>query len=131
MIKLVDIPCFGENDGKLCAFEPNMIPGFSVERIFYIYDAPENAIRANHACMNASILLCAINGSVTVSAECSGITEEYNLNKKNQGLFLPEKSWIKAYNFSDGAVLMCLSNKEYKDCEYIDNYEDYKRRVSK
>lgn len=131
LIKLLNIPCFEDRDGKLCVLDTDMLLDFSIERIFYIFDVPKYAVRANHACMNASIFLCAVNGSVTVSAECDGIVEEYNLIANNCGVLLPECSWIKAYNFSKEAVLMCLSNKKYKDCEYIDDYEEYKRRVGK
>jgi len=131
MSTIVDIPCFGENDGKLCAFEADLIPGFSVERIFYIYDVPESAVRANHACMNADILLVAVNGSVTVSVEYDGISERFILKTKDKGLFINKSSWIKTSNFSEDAVLMCFSNKEYRSCEYINDYDEYKERVGK
>ncbi len=131
MIELIDVPLFSEADGKLCVFESNMIPGFSVKRVFCVFDVPEHAVRANHACMNALVLLYVIHGSVKVSAEYDGIIEEYELKPNKQGLLLPEKSWIKAYNFSDEAVLICLSNKKYQDCEYIDDYDEYRKRMEK
>ena len=131
MNRIIDIPYYGEEDGVLCVFEPELIPGFSVERIFYIYDVPENSMRADHVCMNATILLVPINGSVTVSVEYKGVTQEYVLDKKNRGLLIEATSWVKTYDFSAEAVLMCLSNKKYKDCEYINDYEDYKRKVIK
>ncbi len=131
MSRIIDIPCYGENDGKLCAFECDMIPGFLIERVFYIFDVPENAMRANHACMNASIILVPISGSITVSVEYKGDIEKYTLDTKSRGLLIEKASWIKTYDFSPGAVLICFSDKKYKDCEYINNYEDYKRKVEK
>ena len=83
-----ELPCFEENGGKLGTFEPPSIPGFQVKRIFYIFDVPEGEERANHACMNSSILFLAITGSVRLSVETYGEEIEYLLDKK-QRLYLP------------------------------------------
>ena len=130
MSEVIRIPCFGEDDGKLIAFEPNMISGFEINRLFYIFDVPSGAVRANHACMNSKIVMIAVNGSVSVSIETNGKTEEYQLTSNTNGLIVPEASWMRAYNFSEDAILMCLSDKQYRDCEYIDDYEEYQRRTS-
>ena len=57
-----ELPCFGENDGKVGTFEPSSIAGFQINRIIYIYDVPAGEIRANHACMNASLVLWLLLG---------------------------------------------------------------------
>lgn len=121
-----DLQFFNEIDGKLGAFETDMIPGFQAQRIFCIYDVPENESRGNHACMNASIVFVVVSGSVTLSIETSGIIKEYTLKERSKAVFVPYASWIKAYNFSSDAILICISDKLYQECIYINNYDQYK-----
>ena len=124
-----DLPCFGENDGKLGTFEPLSIPGFQVTRIFYIFDVPPGEERANHACMNSSILFIALYGSVSLAIETDGEKTEYQLDKKTIAVFAPQSSWIRAYNFSKDAVLVGLSDKRYADCQYINDYGRYREML--
>lgn len=120
-----DLPCFGENDGKLVTFEPPSIPEFQVNRIFYIFDVPAGEDRANHACMNSSIVFIAFTGSVSLSVETDGEKTEYLLDNKTIAVFAPQSSWIRAYNFSEDAVLVGLSDRGYADCRYINDYDRY------
>ena len=126
-----DLLCFGENDGKLGAFEPPSIPGFQVNRIFYIFDVPAGEERANHACMNSSILFMALAGVVSLSVETHEEKAEYILNKKTMAVFVPQSSWIRAYNFSRDAVLVGLSDRRYADCQYINDYDRYRELMRK
>lgn len=126
-----ELPCFGENDGKLGTFEPSSIAGFQINRIIYIYDVPAGEIRANHACMNASLVFMALVGSAKITIEIEGKVEEYILQDKSTAVFAPSTSWIKAYDFSGDAVLVGLSDKEYKNCKYINDYNLYQEEVRK
>ena len=126
-----ELPCFGESDGKLGTFEPATISGFQVNRIIYIFDVPASESRANHACMNASLIFVALAGSVKLSIETEGVREEYILSDKNTAVYTPPASWVKAYEFSDDAVLVGLSDKAYKDCRYIDDYNLYLEEIRK
>ena len=125
------LPCYGENDGKLGTFEPPSIPGFQVKRIFYIFDVPAGEGRANHACMNSSIVFLAMAGSVLLSVETDGEKAEYLLDKNTIAVFAPQSSWISAYNFSNDAVLVGLSDRRYADCQYINDYDRYKELIRK
>lgn len=125
------LPCFGESDGKLGTFEPATIPGFKVNRIIYIFDVPVGESRANHACMNASLVFVALAGSVKIAIETGGVSEEYILSDKSTAVYTPPGSWVKAYDFSDDAVLVGLSDKAYKDCRYIDDFGLYQEEIRK
>lgn len=124
-----ELPNFKEEDGKLGTFEPQMLSGFDVKRMIYIYDVPEGEDRANHACMNGSMLFIAIAGSVKLSIECCGDKLNYLLNDKIHAVYVPPASWIRVYDFSRDAVLLGLSDKRYKDCCYSNNYSEYRRLV--
>ena len=81
--------------------------------------------------MNAAIVFIAIYGSVILLIETGGITKEYVLKDKTKAVFAPNASWIKAYNFSAGAVLMGILDRRYQECEYINNYDEYKKVTRK
>ena len=121
-----ELQCFGEKDGKLGTFEPLDIPGFEIKRIFYIFGVPEGEDRANHACMNSSIVFIAMAGTVKLSIEIEDEITEYELNHKLTAVFAPKASWIRAYDFSKDAVLMGLSDQIYADCQYINDYDRYR-----
>lgn len=124
-----ELPCFSENDGRLGIFESENIPGFQINRIFYIFDVPEGKDRANHACMNASTVFFALAGSVRLSMETDGDAFEYLLDSKSKAVFAPQASWIKAYDFSYDAVLVGLSNRRYEECQYINDYNKYQKML--
>ncbi len=121
----LSLPFFNEIDGKLALFESEIIPGFQAQRIFYIYDVPKCKQRANHSCMNSNIVFIAMNGQVTLSIEMYGEEKQYTLTNRAKALYVPSKSWIRAYNFSQDAILMGISDKRYQDCEYINDYSVY------
>ena len=123
---LIDLTCYGEDDGKLGVFETNIIPDFGINRVFYIFDVPGDKQRTDHACMNSRIVIIAIAESVSVSMEINGTTTEYFLDHKSKALFVPAGSWIKAYDFSSESILLGLSELIYDDCVYVDDYSEYK-----
>lgn len=126
---LIKLPCFGESDGKLGTFEPDFIPDFQVNRIIYVFDVPAGESRANHACMNASLVFVALAGSIKLTIETEGESEEYVLNDKSIAVYAPPASWVKAFDFSSEAVLVGLSDKAYKDCRYINDYNLYREEI--
>ena len=122
---LKDIKSFHSYDGCLTAFEPSALENFKVERVFWIYNVPPQSVRAEHACMNAELVSVAVNGSLTISLENHKERVNFILNNKEMALIVEPGTWIKAYDFSEDGVLMCLSDKKYEDCIYIDNYDEY------
>ena len=127
----IELPCFGESDGKLGTFEPTLIPGFQVNRIIYIFDVPVGESRANHACMNATLIFLSLVGSVKLIIETEGVSKEYILSDKSTAVYTPPTSWVKACEFSSDAVLVGLSDKAYKDCRYINDYDLYQEEIRK
>lgn len=89
---LFELSYFKEDDGKFGTFEPEMIPGFDVQRMIYIYDVPKGEARANHACMNASLVFIAMSGPVRLEIECCGVEKKYILDDKNHAVYVSPAS---------------------------------------
>ena len=87
-------------------------------------------MRANHACMNANLVLIAVNGKVTVSVEEKHLSV-YHLDTDTKAVYVPKASWVKAYDFSKDAILICFSDRRYDSCDYISDYEEYRRKTGK
>ncbi|MBE5907625.1 MAG: hypothetical protein E7278_02170 [Lachnospiraceae bacterium] len=126
---LINLSCFEEMDGILGTFETDAIPGFVVKRMIYIYDVPEGAVRANHACMNASLVFIAMAGSVQLEIECEGVQKKYMLGDNRHAIYVPPASWVKAYDFTSDAILVVLSDVQYRNCNYVNNYSEYRKMI--
>ena len=122
MIKLTHVK---EADGGLVCLQQNKEIPFNIERIFYIYDVPNQCMRADHASENTEFVLIALNGHVIVSLDDGKKEECFSLHEPNEGLFVPEKTWMKTYDFSDGAILLVVVSKTYEECKYFSSYQQF------
>lgn len=130
MSKIIKFRSVAENDGKLTFWESeNEIP-FVIKRIFYIQNVPAGCERANHASINSDFVFIAIAGEVSVTLVNKSGEETFWLNNSSEGLFVPRMTWIKTYNFSENAILMVVSDKEYKKTTYISDYAVFIKNVS-
>ena len=128
-VRLIDLPFISENDGCLTYFEGNKEIPFEIKRCFYIFDVPTGKQRADHASVTTDFVLIAVNGSVEVELDDGRIKTEYALKDKLHGLFVPKGTWMKTKSFLDDAVLLVLASTDYKECKYIDNYQEFKYKV--
>lgn len=122
MIKLTHVK---EADGNLVCLEQNKEIPFNIERIFYIYDVPNQCVRADHASENTEFVLIALNGQVTVSLDDGEKKETFSLHESDVGLYVSEKTWMKTSDFSDGAILLVVASKTYEECKYFSSYQQF------
>lgn len=113
---------FKDVDGCLVSIEDF----FDIKRIFYIYGVPSNTCRANHACLNSDFLYIAINGSITIELiDKNSKSKLYLLNSKKNILFVKRNTWIRAFDFSNDAVLLVLANGKYDKNSYVCEWENF------
>lgn len=116
---------FVDNRGGLVAIENNNNLPFKMERIYYIYNVPNDLERGFHAHRNLEQVLIALNGSIKIRVK-DGISEEiYLLDKPNEGLFIGHMIWREMFDFSEGSVLLVLANSKYNEEDYIKDYNEY------
>lgn len=125
-IKLIEIPKITAPDGRgnLSVVEKNIIP-FAIKRVFYLYDVPINSIRGAHAHYYLYQVLIPISGSFDIVVNDGESIKEYNLQKPNLGLCIPNGIWVELKNFSQGAVCLCLVSEEYEESDYIRDYDAF------
>ena len=130
-VKLLNLPEKGDERGSLIAIEENKDISFDIKRLFYMYGSNDGIIRGQHANRNSEFILINVAGSSKVKVDDGkGNIKEYNLNKPNIGLYIPNMIWKDMYDFSKDSVLLVLSNQYYDENEYIRDYEHFKKEVN-
>ena len=126
--KLINLPNFNDQHGKMTVLEADMALPFSPKRAFFIYDVPKNQTRGNHANIKTKFVMVAINGSVDIIVSNGFNQKTFTLNDPTKGLFLDSNTWKTMKNFSKNAVLLIIADTKYDKTEYITDYAEFKER---
>ncbi|MFN5847153.1 MAG: sugar 3,4-ketoisomerase [Chitinophagales bacterium] len=124
---IIEFPKIGRPElGYISVAETTNLP-FIPRRIYWTYFTPEDIIRGHHAHYELEQILIAVSGSIEVEVELNtGEKLNYLLDKPSVGVFLPKLSW-HTMKYSHNAVQMCIASMEYKESDYIRDYEVYKQ----
>jgi dTDP-4-dehydrorhamnose 3,5-epimerase-like enzyme len=102
---------------------------FTIQRVYWTYFTPDSVIRGHHAHRDLEQLIFAVSGRIEFVLESTdGKSEKFVLDSPNVGLYIPRHYW-RTIKFSHNAVLMCLASMEYKEDEYIRDYEEFKALI--
>lgn len=130
-VKMYHFPPHGDDRGQLIAIEEQKDLPFDIKRVYYIYDTLEGVRRGFHAHRNLQQILICVSGSCKIHLDDGQETAEVLLNDRTQGLYISNNMWREMYDFSEGAVLLVLASEYYDEADYIRNYEDFLKSVSK
>lgn len=126
---IVNLPKISDPRGNLTAIEGATIP-FEIKRVYYIYDIPAASTRAAHSHKNLTQLLIAISGSFEVSLYDGLNYKTFVLNKPYEGLIIRPMIWRDLFNFSAGAVCLCLASELYDESDYYRNFDDFNKAIN-
>lgn len=115
---LISLASYGKEDTGYLVPLDEEIP-FEVKRLFYLTDVPKQVSRGRHAYHETKQVLICVSGEVKVKCQEGEREVIYHLCNNKQGLYLEPYIWREAYDFSEGAVLLVLSSKEYSEEDYI------------
>ena len=121
----------GDGRGQLVALEEfNDIP-FEIKRVYYMYDTGKGVIRGHHAHKTLEQILICIHGSCKILLDNGKEKKKVFLEKPYEGLYVPNNMWREMYDFSEDAVLMCLASEVYNEEDYIRDYDEFLKFVSR
>jgi dTDP-4-dehydrorhamnose 3,5-epimerase-like enzyme len=130
-VRIVKFPEISDLRGNLTFAEtPGLLP-FSPRRFFLIYDVPGKEVRGEHAHKELHQFMICIKGNCAVVVDDGNERCEIVLDEPALGLYVPPMVWATQYKFSQDAVLLVLASDVYKAEDYIRNYEEYLKLVSK
>jgi acetyltransferase-like isoleucine patch superfamily enzyme/dTDP-4-dehydrorhamnose 3,5-epimerase-like enzyme len=114
--------------GDLSAGEFARTIPFIPKRYFLVFDVPSRRVRGEHAHLACEQFLVCVDGSVTVMADDGTTREEFLLDSRNLGLYLPAMTWGVQYRFSPDAILLVFASDYYDPRDYIRDYREFKAR---
>ena len=122
---VIELPKIHNRAGNITALTNNKEIPFSATRIYFLYDVPGGETRGGHGHKQLQQLIVAASGSFDVILNDGIIKKTVTLNRPNYGLYVPPGIWRDLNNFSSGAVLLVLASDNYKEDDYIRDYQDF------
>ena len=99
---------------------------FRVDRVFWITDVPQGATRGNHAHQTCYEALVCVHGSFKVKVDNGcGLSFTALLDSPQKGLVVPPMVWCELFDFTPGAVCLCMSSGGYDKDGYLETREEW------
>ncbi|MBD5448766.1 MAG: WxcM-like domain-containing protein [Lachnospiraceae bacterium] len=131
-IKILEFSDLGDERGNLVVVEGSGfdVP-FEIKRVFYIYGSDNEVIRGRHANRKTEFVLINVCGTSKVRLDNGYEQEVIELNRPRMGLYLPTMLWKDMYDFSEDSILLVLASEHYDAEEYIRDYNEYIKEITK
>lgn len=125
--KIISYDSLNQFEGKtITIIEGKNLTFFNIKRFYWINYSANEITNSEHAHKSLHQIIIAIDGKVTISLESTdGEIFEYNIQRPNEGLYIPPMFW-KKIKYKKPCVLLCLASEPYDENDYIRNYEEFK-----
>lgn len=117
--------------GELSFFEANQDIDFEIKRVYYISKVPEGRRRGFHAHKKLKQLLFCPYGEIQLILDNGSIREEITLNDPSIGIVIDIPTWREMLWLKKDSVLCVAASEYYDEDDYIRDYGEYKRFISK
>ena len=124
-VRETEIKTINDSNGKLCFIENYSEIPFSIKRIFYIFDVPQNETRGNHAHKICNQFFVCLKGSIEVICDDGSKKKKTILNNPQKGLFVPNTIWASQHYLMKNSILLVLTDQEYLEDDYIRDYNNF------
>lgn len=125
-VKIINLPKIIDLRGNLTFIEfPNQLP-FEIKRTYWIYDVPGGKIRGGHAFREQQEFIIALSGSFDVILNDGFEEIKYTLNRSYYGVYIPKMYWRRLENFSTNSSALVISDRNYKESDYIRDFNEFK-----
>ncbi|MBQ5558487.1 MAG: WxcM-like domain-containing protein [Lachnospiraceae bacterium] len=121
----------GDERGMLVALEEHNDIPFEIKRVYYMYDTKPGVRRGFHAHKKLEQILICIHGSCKILMDNGKEKKVVSLEKPYEGLYISNDIWREMYDFSEDAVLMVLASEVYNEDDYIRDYDEFLKSISK
>ena len=112
--RVVRIPSVEDGRGALAFAEVGRVIPFSVERVFWIYDVPEDACRGGHAHWTCHEFVVPVCGAFTVVLDDGVVRSELRMARRDEGVVIPAGVWCELRDFAPGTVLLVMASQSYQ-----------------
>ncbi len=129
--KILVLPVINEQRGDLTVIEANRHIPFSIQRVYYMSDVPEDAKRGAHAHKTLHQLIVPIAGSFDVHLDDGKEKKVMHMDRRDAGLYICPMIWRELDNFSPGAICMVLASDYYSEQDYYRNHDTFLAAINK
>lgn len=119
------------NLGQLSFFEAAKNVPFSFKRFYYISKVPEGGRRGFHAHKELKQLIFCPFGQISLVLDDGERREEVLLNDPSIGVIIEKPIWREMVWLKADSVLCVVASDYYSEDDYIRNYNDFLRFISK
>ena len=123
--RIISIPRIVDNRGGLAFAEGQTTVPFEIQRVFWIYDIPQKAVRGGHAHWQCSEVVVAVHGGFTMLLDDGFGREEVRLDSPDKGIVVPAGVWCELKDFAADTVLLVMASHHYDVTGYVHDYEEY------
>lgn len=124
-VKLIQLPQFVDERGKLSFLEESVHIPFLVRRVFWIVDVPEGQTRGGHAHWSCHEAVFLVSGGFEMLVDDGKVRRKVMMNTVSQGILIPAGIWCELSHFSPGTVCVAVASMEYDATGYCNNYEQF------
>lgn len=111
--------------GKLSVAEFGIDIPFEPKRYFIVYDVPSRETRGEHAHKQCHQFLICLRGQCVAVADDGVSRQEFLLDRKSKGLYMPPMIWGTQYQYSSDAILLVFASDHYDSDDYIREYDQF------
>lgn len=125
-VKRINLSKITDKHGNLSVIEENKEIPFEIKRTYWIYDVPSGQSRGGHVFKENEELVIALSGSFDLVFK-DGMNETVvQLNRPNQGAYIPAGIWGELQNFSTNAQVLVLASTHYNQEDYVWDFSQLK-----
>lgn len=121
----IDIPTYRDKRGDLSVFENKIIAGFSIKRVYFIYNTAVDTPRGFHAHKELSQVFICVAGKVAIKLTSGHEKKRVILNQPARGLFVGSLVWREFEFLEKNSVLLVLASRIYDPEDYIDDWDEF------
>ena len=121
----------GNHEGSLVALEKGADFLFDIKRVYYIWGTKADAVRGKHAHRKLEQVIVCTSGSCDFILDDGKQRETVHLDNPAVGLHIKSNIWREFTNFSNDCVVMVLASEHYDESDYIRDYEQFKKEITK
>jgi len=128
---LINLPKLPDPRGNLSFIEEDTHLPFKIRRVYWIYDVPGGEHRGGHAFRETEELIVALSGSFDVVLYDGQDEHRFQLNRSYYGVFVPSMIWRTLENFSTNSLALIIASTDYKEEDYIRNFDEFRKIVGR